>query len=213
MTKFAHGRLLQTTSAATVFAAAILVGATSVLAAPKVGAPAPDFTVTDTAGKTQKLSDYRGKTVVLEWSNHLCPYVEKHYSSGNMQKLQKDATGKGVVWLTVLSSANGTQGNVDATGADKLTADRKAEPSAVLMDAEGTVGQAYDAKTTPHMFVIDDKGTLRYMGAIDDKPTTETADIAGAKNYVSEAITAVTSGQEVAETVTRPYGCSVKYKS
>lgn len=198
---------------AIVFAAAMLAGHAKASAEPKVGAPAPDFTVVDSSGKPQKLSDYRGKTVVLEWSNHLCPYVQKHYSSGNMQKLQQDATGKGIVWLTVLSSAEGTQGNVDAVGADKLTADRKAAPSAVLMDAEGTVGKAYDARTTPHMYVIDDKGTLRYMGAIDDKPTSEVADIAGSRNYVMEAITAVTSGKEVAETVTRPYGCSVKYKS
>lgn len=182
-------------------------------AEPKVGAPAPDFQTVDSNGKMEKLSNYRGKTVVLEWSNHLCPYVQKHYGSGNMQKLQQEATGQGVVWLTVLSNAAGSQGGVDATEANKLTADRKAAPSAVLMDPEGTVGKAYDARTTPNMYVIDDKGTLRYMGAIDDKPTSDVADIAGAKNYVRDAIAAVTSGKEVAETVTRPYGCSVKYKS
>jgi peroxiredoxin len=199
-------------AAVSAIAVALLV-APAAWAEPKDGAPAPDFATADSNGKMEKLSNYRGKTVVLEWSNHLCPYVQKHYESGNMQKLQQEATGKGVVWLTVLSNAEGTQGNVDAAGANKLTADRKAAPSAVLMDAEGTVGKAYGARTTPNMYVIDDKGVLRYMGAIDDKPTSDVADIAGAKNYVSEAIAAVTSGKEVADAVTRPYGCSVKYKS
>lgn len=196
-----------------VSAAAFALLAVPALAAPKVGAQAPDFETVDSNGKVEKLSNYRGKTVVLEWSNHLCPYVQKHYGSGNMQKLQLEATAQGIVWLTVLSNATGTQGGVDAAEANKLTADRKAAPSAVLMDPEGTVGKAYDARTTPNMYVIDDKGVLRYMGAIDDKPTSDVGDIAGAKNYVREAIAAVTSGKDVTETVTRPYGCSVKYKS
>lgn len=198
---------------ATVTAAALLLGAAAAVAEPKIGVPAPDFTAIDSNGKTEKLSDYRGKTVVLEWSNHECPYVKKHYSSGNMQKLQQDAAAKGVVWLTVLSNAPGQQGGVDAATANKLTADRKAAPAAILLDGEGTIGREYDARTTPNMYVIDAEGKLRYMGAIDDKPTSDTADIATAKNYVTEAIAAVTSGKEVTETITRPYGCSVKYKS
>lgn len=199
-------------TAAAVLSASLL--ATSpVLASPKVGAAAPDFTAVDTAGKEHKLSDFKGKTVVLEWTNHECPYVKKHYSTGNMQKLQQDAAGKGVVWLTLISSAKGTQGALEGKDADALTAERKAAPAAVLLDAEGSVGKAYDAKTTPHMYVIDGQGLLRYMGAIDDKATTETADVAGARNYVVEAVDAVLAGKDVSESVTQAYGCSVKYKS
>lgn len=193
--------------------AALLLGGATASAEPKIGAAAPDFTAVDSNGRNHKLGEFRGKTVVLEWTNDKCPYVQKHYATGNMQKLQQDATGKGVVWLTVVSSAEGAPGAVDGAGANKLTADRKAAPTAVLLDPEGTVGKAYDARTTPHMFVIDSEGKLRYMGAIDDKPTTENADVAGARNYVAEAIADVAGGKEVAETITRPYGCSIKYKS
>jgi AhpC/TSA family len=179
---------------------------------PRVGQPAPDFTATDSDGKPVSLREYRGRTVVLEWSNHECPFVGKHYRSGNMQALQKDAARDGVVWLTVLSSAPGAQGNVTGEQANELTRSRGASPTAVVLDPTGTIGKAYGARTTPHMFVIDKTGTLVYMGGVDDRPTTDVADIAGARNYVRLALTAVAEGKPVADPVTRPYGCSVKYR-
>ncbi len=182
-------------------------------AAPEAGKPAPDFTATDFNGKTVKLGDFRGKTVVLEWTNDGCPYVKKHYASNTMQTLQKDATGKGIVWLTVISSAPGTQGHVDGPGANALTQSRGAAPTAVLLDPEGAVGHLYDARTTPHMFIVDAAGTLVYMGGIDDKPSTGPASLQGAKNYVRAALDELSAGKPVSEAVTQPYGCSVKYKS
>jgi len=187
-----------------------LSGASAALADPQLGNSAPDFVGRDTAGKEVKLSSLRGKTVVLEWTNHLCPYTVKHYATDNMQALQKEATSDGVVWLTIVSSAPGTQGYVETLEADKLTADRKAAPTAVLIDADGTIGHLYAAKTTPHMFVIDPQGKLVYMGAIDDKPTSNHADVKGARNYVREALTAVKAGEAVKTASTRPYGCTVK---
>lgn len=175
------------------------------------GKPAPDFTAKDATGKDVKLSSLKGKTVVLEWTNQDCPYVRKHYGSGNMQALQKDATAKDVVWLTVSSSAPGAQGHVNGLEAEKLTADRKAAPSAFLLDPEGRVGRLYGATVTPHMFVIDKTGTLAFMGGIDDKPTSNQADIKTARNYVSEALAAVQAGQPVKTASTRPYGCTIKY--
>lgn len=175
------------------------------------GKAAPEFTAVDTAGKSVSLAALKGKTVVLEWTNHDCPYVRKHYGTSTMQNLQRDATAKDVVWLTVISSSPGQQGFVEALEADKLTADRKAAPTAVLLDSGGKVGRLYGATTTPHMFVIDKAGTLRYMGAIDDQPTTEASSIPKARNYVREALAAVASGGKVVETATDPYGCSVKY--
>lgn len=175
------------------------------------GKPAPDFTATDSNGRTHKLSDLKGKTVVLEWTNDGCPYVRKHYGSGNMQALQREAAEGGIVWLTVISSAKGEQGYVDGAGANRLTADRKAAPAAVLLDPAGTIGRAYGAKSTPHMYVIDKAGRLVYNGAIDDKPTSNTADIKGARNYVKEALAAVAEGKPVAIASTRAYGCTVKY--
>jgi peroxiredoxin len=179
--------------------------------APKVGAPAPTFTATATSGKPVSLAEQRGKIVVLEWTNHDCPYVVKHYSTGNMQALQKEATGQGVVWLTIISSAPGTQGHVSAGQADELTTTRKASPTAVLLDPTGVVGKAYGASNTPHMYVIDKAGALMYAGAIDDRPTTRKADVQGAQNYVREALAAVAAGQPVKTPVTRAYGCTVKY--
>jgi hypothetical protein len=179
---------------------------------PRVGKPAPDFVGTDSYGNTVALKGLRGRTVVLEWSNHECPFVGKHYRSGNMQALQKDAVGQGVVWLTILSSAPGTQGSVTPSQANELTRNRGAAPTAVVLDPTGAIGRAYDARTTPHMFVIDGAGTLVFMGGIDDKPTTDLADIATAKNYVRLALSAVAAGKPVQEPVTRPYGCSVKYR-
>lgn len=184
----------------------------AVVAAPSVGAPAPAFSATDSNGIDHALADYSGRVVVLEWTNHDCPYVGKHYGAGNMQALQKQATADGIVWLSVISSAPGTQGHVSGAEANRLTTSRDAAPTAVLLDPEGTIGRAYDARTTPHMYVIDADGTLVYMGGIDDRPTTDPADLDGATNYVSAALADLAAGREVAVKTSRPYGCSVKYK-
>jgi peroxiredoxin len=185
---------------------------TQAVEGPRVGSRAPDFVGTDTTGKSVALKDMRGRIVVLEWSNNQCPFVGKHYRSGNMQSLQKEATQQGVIWLTVLSSAPGEQGNVTAAEANELTHSRGASPTAVILDPSGAIGRAYGARTTPHMFVIDKAGTLVYMGGIDDKATTDVADIPTAKNYVRLALAAIASGAPVQDPVTRPYGCSVKYR-
>jgi peroxiredoxin len=177
----------------------------------RVGEPAPNFTAVDSNGKTHKLSDYRGKVVVLEWHNQGCPYTRKHYESGNMQRLQKEWTAKGVVWFTVISSAPGQQGYVTADQENEYLSRANASPTAALLDAKGEVGHLYGAKTTPQMFVINQVGVLVYDGAIDDKPTTEQSDIAGAKNFVSLALQEATAGKPVVVATTRPYGCSVKY--
>jgi hypothetical protein len=180
-------------------------------AAPEIGKQAPDFSATDINGKPVKLSELRGKTVVLEWTNNECPYVGKHYNSGNMQSLQRDATADGVVWITLISSAKGEQGYVTPQEAAELTKSRKAAPSEIVLDPAGKIGRAYDSRTTPHMFVINGDGKLVYMGGIDDKPTTSPADIATAKNYVRAALDAVKTGKPVATPISRPYGCSIKY--
>jgi hypothetical protein len=177
----------------------------------KVGTAAPAFTIDATTGKHVSLADYKGQLVVLEWTNHDCPYVRKHYDSGNMQTLQKEATGQGVVWLTLISSSPGTQGFVTPGQADELTTTRKASPTAVLLDPTGTVGKMYGATNTPHMYVVDKSGLLVYAGAIDDRPTTRRSDVQGAQNYVREALQAVSTGQPVKTPVTRAYGCTVKY--
>ena len=193
-------------------ALAIAVGAAPLTThASKVGAPAPVFKGTDTKGKVHSLSDFKGKWVVLEWHNQTCPYVVKHYGSGNMQRLQKEWTAKGVVWLTVSSSAPGKQGYVDAAKANALMKDKAGAPSAVLLDHDGKVGKAYGAKTTPHMYVIDAKGVLVYAGGIDDKPSTDQADIATARNHVAAALAEVTAGRPVSVATSQPYGCAVKY--
>jgi peroxiredoxin len=180
-------------------------------AAAKVGVAAPAFSAGATTGKSVSLADQQGKIVVLEWTNHLCPYVQKHYETSNMQTLQKDATGQGIVWLTIISSAPDTQGYVLAREADELTKKRGASPTAVLLDPTGVVGRLYGATNTPHMYVVDKAGTLVYAGAIDDKPTTRRGDVQGARNYVREALQAVSAGQPVKTPVTRAYGCTVKY--
>jgi peroxiredoxin len=177
----------------------------------RVGDPAPEFTGTDTHGQTHKLSDYKGKFVVLEWTNNGCPYTQKHYESGNMQALQKQWTAKGVVWLTILSSAQGQQGYMTGSQENAYIMKVHAAPTAAILDANGTIGHLYSAKTTPQMIVIDPSGKLVYDGAIDDHPTTDTSDIPASKNYVSAALTQAMSGQSVATAYTRPYGCSVKY--
>jgi peroxiredoxin len=178
---------------------------------PVVGQTAPAFSATDSQGHTRRLRDYRGKTVVLEWTNAECPYTRKHYTSGNMQSLQELARERGVVWLSVISSAPGKQGYVDGAGADALTASRHAVPTAVLLDPSGDLGRLYHAKTTPHMFVIDPSGHLEYMGGIDSIATADVDDIKNAEPYLKEAMVAVADGKPVAHAVTRPYGCSVKY--
>jgi hypothetical protein len=196
---------------AALIAGLILTPVIAVGAAPQIGQPAPDFTGTDSKGGSVSLGQYRGKTVVLEWTNADCPYTRKHYTSGNMQGVQALAQKNGVVWLTVISSAPGKQGYVNGPAADALTTSRGASPTAVLLDPSGAVGRLYGAKTTPHMFVIDKNGTLQYMGGIDSLATAEIDDIPKAEPYLKEAMLAVTQGAPVAHPVTKPYGCSIKY--
>ena len=193
-----------------------LIGAASGLvkpafAAANPGVAAPAFSLTDSNGKVHALKDYQGKTVILEWTNHLCPYVAKHYGTENMQALQRETTGNGMIWLSIISSAPNTQGYVEPAEANKLTVDRKAAPTAVLFDPKGGVGRSYDARVTPHMYIVDAKGTLVYMGGIDDKPTTDWDDVKTAKNYVRAALGDMSAGRPVADAVTRAYGCTVKY--
>lgn len=193
--------------------AAAWLGLCGIAAAlPVVGQAAPDFTAKDIHGAEKRLSELKGKYVILEWHNQGCPFVVKHYDSGNMQRLQKELTGQGAVWLTVISSAEGKQGYVTAEEETKYLAAKQAAPTDVLLDPEGTLGRLYGAKTTPHMFVIDDKGVVVYAGAIDDKPSTNQADIAGAKNYVRAAYQEAKEGKPVTVGATNAYGCSVKYK-
>ena len=179
----------------------------------KPGEAAPDFRGMDSNGKVQTLAQYRGKYVVLEWANKGCPYEQKQYNSGNMERLQKEWTAKGVVWLSVISSAPGQQGNVTAFEENRYLQEMKAAPTAVILDPSGTIGRLYDAKTTPDMFVIDPQGKLVYEGAIDDQPTPDPENIKNAKNYVSAALEASMAGRPVAVPVTRSYGCSVKYSN
>jgi len=182
-----------------------------VFASIEPGEAAPDFTLTDSKGTSHKLSDFRGKFVVLEWLNHDCPFVRKHYGSGNMQKLQREYTAQGVIWLSIISSAPGKQGHRTGPQADADTKDKNAAPTAVLLDPSGTVGQKYGAKTTPEMFVIDKEGKIIYAGAIDSVRSTESADIAKADNYVRQALDAALTGKPVPTAQTKSYGCSIKY--
>jgi peroxiredoxin len=178
-----------------------------------VGEAAPDFSVTDSNGKTQTLAQYKGKTVVLEWNNPECPFVRKHYSSGNMQKQQADAVADGVVWLTINSGANGKQGHLDGAGANAFVAQYHATPTAYLLDPDGKVGKLYGARTTPHMYVIDASGTLRYMGGIDSIASTDKEDLAKATQYVRQALAELKAGKPVSTATSQPYGCGVKYES
>jgi hypothetical protein len=177
-----------------------------------VGKPAPGFNLPDSTGKTHSLSDHKGKIIVLEWLNHGCPFVKKHYNSGNMQKLQKNYGAKGVIWFSIISSAPGKQGYMTPEEATETVKQKKAAPKAVLLDPEGTVGKLYGAKTTPHMYIIDSEGVLVYNGGIDDIRSTSTDDIAQAKNYVRMALDELLAGKKVTVQTSRPYGCSVKYK-
>lgn len=180
-------------------------------AAAQVGKAAPEFTLTDTEGTTHTLKSFRGKTVVLEWLNHECPYVKKHYDAKNMQKLQKDYTAKGVVWLSVNTGAEGKQGVFAPAKANELSKEKGASPSAVLQDRDGAVGKLYGAKTTPHMYIIKADGVLAYNGAIDDNSSSDSADVATAKNYVSAALDEVLASKPVTVASSKPYGCGVKY--
>lgn len=183
------------------------------LAAATVGQPAPAFTVADTNGKPVSLADFKGKHVVLEWVNPGCPFVVKHYSSSNMQGTQKEATAKGVVWLTVSSTAPDASDYKKPADLAKWMQGQKAAATATLMDDDGKVGKAYGARTTPHMYIVDPAGTLVYAGGIDDKPSSNAADIPSSKNYVKAALAETLAGKPVTQASTRPYGCSVKYSS
>ena len=180
---------------------------------PEVGQTAPNFSLPDTNGKTRNLADYKGKFVVLEWYQPDCPFVGKHYRSGNMQSLQKEYTAKGVVWLSIDSSAPGEQGNYPAEKLNEIASNDGAARTALLLDPAGQVGRLYGAKTTPDMYIIDPKGTLLYEGAIDDKRSTDLADVKTATNYVKVALDAAMTGKTVSTSATRPYGCSVKYSN
>ena len=194
-------------------AAALLLGCAeaAALAAPAVGSQTPNFQLPDANGKPVSLAQFKGKTVVLEWNNPGCPYVKKHYQSGNMQKTQSAAKKDGVVWLSINSSAPGKQGHMDGAGARAFVAAQKAQPTAYLLDPQGIVGKRYGAVTTPHMYIIDKGGKLVYAGGIDDKATADKGDIAGARNHVLAALAEMKSGKAVSVATSRPYGCAVKY--
>ena len=198
------------------FSSLVLAFAASLVFAPmghaaRVGDQAPEFTGTASSGKSVTLSHLRGKYVVLEWHNRDCPYTKKQYESGNMQSLQKEWRAKGVVWLTMISSAKGEQGYVNAEEENAYVKLVGADPTAVILDPSGSIGHLFDAKTTPQIFIIDPGGKLIYNGAIDDHPTTDVADVKVSKNYLSAALTEAMSGHAVEKPYTRPYGCSVKY--
>ena len=187
--------------------------AVSAQAAPAVGEGAPDFTLKDAAGKAVKLSDYRGKHVVLEWTNPGCPYVRKHYDSGNMPATQKEATGKGVVWLSINSTEKSSWEYMEPTKLVAWQKERKSQPTAVLVDEEGMAGKAYGARTTPHMYIVDPQGRLIYAGGIDSIPSSNPDDIKKAVNYVRQGLDEALAGKPISAASTRPYGCSIKYKS
>lgn len=193
-----------------ILAAAIVGPAT---AAPLIGRPAPAFKAVDINGKTRTLAEFRGKTVVLEWTNNGCPYVQKHYHAGAMQRLQVQATRDGAVWLTVVSSAPGMQGFLTPKAGKVWKSQVGAASSSVLLDPTGVVGRAYDARTTPNMYIVDPAGTLVYMGGIDDQPYADPESLKTAHNYVAAALADLKAGRPVAQALTRPYGCSVKYGS
>jgi peroxiredoxin len=189
--------------------------ATTVFASdvPPVGTAAPDFSLPDANGKTHSLSEYKGKYVVLEWFNPECPFVKKHYGTSNMQNLQKQNTDKGVVWLTIDSNAPGTEGSITAEQAQKVSASWKTHPTALLLDPEGKAGRAYGAKNTPNMVIISPEGKIAYEGAIDSKASPNPADIPSSTNYVKAALDESLAGKPITTPQTKPYGCSVKYKS
>ena len=195
--------------------ALLVAGALSlpVIAATTVGSTAPDFTLPDSTGKTHSLSEFKGKTVVLEWNNPECPFVKKHYSSGNIPKQQAAAISDGVAWLVINSGADGKQGHVDGGAANSFLAQYDAKPTAYLFDTDGKVGHAYGAKTTPHLFVIDGSGVLRYAGGIDSIPSTDKDDLAKATQYVPQVLGELKAGKPVSVATSQPFGCGVKYGS
>jgi len=176
-----------------------------------IGQPAPDFTATDTNGVEHTLSDFKGKNVVLEWTNHECPFVVKHYEPGNMQKIQKQATNDGTVWISIVSSAEGKQGHVTSEEANSIMKEKGSNAPATILDPSGEIGKMYGAKTTPHMFVINKEGNVAYAGAIDSDSSFKSSAIEGATNYVVDALAALNAGEEIKVASTKPYGCSVKY--
>jgi hypothetical protein len=201
-----------------VMAAAVALGATFLMnshavAAPAVGQKAPDFVAVDTAGKQHRLSDFAGKFVVLEWTNPGCPFVRKHYGSGNMPATQKAATEKGVVWLAVNSTERAAGDYLKPAALDAWMKEQSAAPTAVLMDEDGVIGRAYAARTTPHLYIIDPKGVLVYAGGIDSIASSRTEDIKTATNYVNQALGEAFGGKPISAATTRPYGCSIKYKA
>jgi peroxiredoxin len=189
--------------------AALLPAALS--AKPEIGQPAPAFSALDWEGKTRSLEEFRGKTVVLEWTNHECPFVVKHYKGKNMQAQQREAAEAGVVWITINSSAPGKQGHVDAARAKAIMAEQGAAQNTYLLDPEGKLGRAYGALVTPHMYIIDGEGILRYNGAIDSIRSTDPADIPKAVQYVREGLARLSAGQSPEPALTQPYGCTIKY--
>ncbi len=201
---------LTTNLAAAALAAALAVPALA--AGPDLGKPAPDFSAADTKGAPVRLADMKGRLVVLEWSNHQCPYVRKHYGAGNMQKTQEAARALGVTWITIISSGPGEQGHVNAAEADRLTAERNAKPHHVVLDPEGKIGRAYAARVTPHMYVIGADGRLLYKGAIDSIRSSRQSDIPNARNYVTAALGEIKAGKAVADADTAAYGCTIHYK-
>ena len=203
--------LLAGAAVAAALTAGTLIASTANADAAKIGRAAPAFTELTTAGDQIANADLAGKTVVLEWTNHGCPFVQKHYSSGNMQATQQAAVDAGVVWISVVSSRPGSQGYVTAKEADALTATREAHPTYVVLDADGSMGRAYGATATPHMFVIGPDGNLAYNGAIDSIASAKVSDISAATNYVTAALAALSDGKEPNPSLTPPYGCSVKY--
>jgi protein-disulfide isomerase len=192
---------------------AFAVGSTAAYAEPVIDKPAPLFSGAAADGSTIKLGDLKGKTVVLEWTNHECPFVVKHYESGNIPNLQKDAVARGIVWLQVITSALGKQGNVSGETAQKLNVHRGATPTNTVLDTDGTIGKLYGATNTPQFFIINPDGVLVYKGGIDSIPSADQADIPKAENYVSAALADLAAGRKVAKSSTKPYGCSVKYAS
>jgi peroxiredoxin len=194
-------------------AVCMLALASAAQAAPAPGQNAPDFSLKDAAGRTVRLSDFRGRHVVLEWTNPGCPYVRKHYDSGNMPATQKDAVDKGVVWLSINSTEKASYEYMEPARVMAWQAERKARPSALLLDEEGTAGKAYGARTTPHMYIVDPQGRLIYAGGIDSIPSSDPADIKKAVNYVRQGLDEALAGKPLSAATTRPYGCSIKYKS
>lgn len=196
-----------------ILVAALALAAGPALAQPVLGAPAPDFHARDDAGRMRSLSEFRGKVVVLEWASDACPYTHKHYDAGNMQRQQAQAVKEGVVWLTVISDGPDTAGYMPPAKVRQWRKKEKSRATDILLDPQADMARAYEAKTTPQLFIIDPAGRVVYMGGIDDRPYVDPASLEGAKNYVLEALAELKAGKPVSHPVTRPYGCSVKYAS